>query len=115
MRNPVETVDSYVIGECMRIAHDESETPERRRKAEKWLHRLLQSPGSNWGNDGKTVAEKVGIEVDPKAPGGQRVDSPGNYGGRVETNAPDIDSGELSSELHSGMRTTHRARERHHG
>lgn len=72
------SVQSEVIQGCIRIANDPDETPERRRKAQKWLDRLIDSTGSNWGNDGKTVAESEGITPDPKAPGGQRVYAPGS-------------------------------------
>lgn len=78
------SVQNEVYQECMRIAFDPAETPERRRKAEKWLERLTESTGSNFGNGGVTVAEAAGIEVDKKAPGGQRLYSQG--GQSVGTN-----------------------------
>ncbi len=115
MRNPVETVDSYVLGECIRIANDPAESAERRRKAEKWARTLIESTGQNWEGGGHTVAETHGVEVANDAPGGQKVSGGGGYAGisRNSGRVPDIDSGELSAELHSGQRTNYRARERH--
>lgn len=115
MRKPAETVDSFVIAECGRISRDPNETPERRRVAAEWLIKLIHSGGQGWEGGGQTVAEKAGVEVDPKAPGGQKAYFYPSHGGRVDTHGPDIEAGELSSELHSSQRNGHwRARERHY-
>lgn len=63
------SVQSEVIQECIRIAFNPDETPARRRKAEKWLERLTESTGNNWGNGGVTVAEAAGIVPESGAPG----------------------------------------------
>jgi hypothetical protein len=105
---PVETVDAFVLQECIRIANDVTESVERRRKASAWAKKLVESAGSNWEGGGRTVAEKAGVEVDPKAPGGQRVDSGSGYAGvsRNSGRVADIEAGQLSSELHSGQRVS---------
>lgn len=104
------SVQSEVIQECIRIAFDPAETPERRRKAEKWLERLTESTGNNWGNDGKTVAEAAGIVPDPKAPGGQRMSGHGGPSTGLNLTALAVSEAEynglpLSSEVSREWRT----------
>ncbi|QIG57978.1 hypothetical protein SEA_PAULODIABOLI_294 [Microbacterium phage PauloDiaboli] len=106
----MSAVQNEVIRECTRIAFDPDETPERRRKAQKWLDRLIDDPGSNWGNGGKTVAESEGITPDPGAPGGQRVYSHGGQGLGSNEYALAISDAEynglpLSTEVDRGWRT----------
>lgn len=88
--------------------NDPNETPARRRKAREWFDKLTNSPGSNWEGGGVTVAEKAGIEIDPRAPGGQKIETGGGYAG-VSRNREDVPyEGEpLSTELHSGQRQGH--------
>lgn len=105
-------MDGYVLQECFRIAADENETPARRRRAEYWAKRILDS-ADGWEGGGVTKAEAAGITVDPKAPGGQKVYSSSSSGGRVDRSGEDIEAGSLSTELHSSQRQGHwRARER---
>jgi len=105
-----EPVEGYVLTECLRIAHDPGEDPVRRRKAQAWADRLMESTGSNWGNDGKTVAESRGIEIDPKAPGGQKIESPSGHGSSKNEEAQArataaYDGTPLSSEVDRRYRT----------
>jgi hypothetical protein len=106
----MSAVQSEVIQACTRIAFDPDETPERRRKAQKWLDRLTEDTGSNWGNGGKTVAESEGITPDPKAPGGQRLYSNGHQSTGVNEYARAVSEAEyngrpLSSEVTREWRT----------
>jgi hypothetical protein len=87
--------------------NDPRETPARRRKAREWYDKLV-AQAEGWGNGGRTVAETAGVTVDPKAPGGQKIETGGGYAG-VSRNREDVPyEGEpLSTELHSGQRQGH--------
>jgi hypothetical protein len=106
-----ESVDGYVLTECFRIAADENETPARRKLARDWAKRILNSTGGGWEGGGVTRAEAAGIEVDPKAPGGQRVYVPTGAGtGGINEQAQGVNEfhysggGGFSPEIHSGQR-----------
>lgn len=109
-----ESVEGYVHTECWLIANDPRETPARRRLAQTWLDRFEASV-NGWGNDGQTMAEAAGITPEKGAPGGQKMETgvPGYAGvSRSSGQVPDIEAGELSTELHSGQRTRRQTRER---
>lgn len=105
-----------VLTQCYLIMTNPTETPQRRKLAKKWYERLSEST-NGWGNDGRTVAESAGIEVDPKAPGGQRVAPPESVAvakneyeqGRQNRN---YNGGSLSSEVSSRYRSVRWAAEK---